>query len=105
MSAQDSADNITVRIDKDFEDLIPNYLENRRKDIELILDALGEEDYKTIDILGHSMKGTGEAYGFAFISELGRKIELSAQDKSGALTRKAAAELAGYLDRIKIVYE
>jgi hypothetical protein len=37
-----------VRIDPDLADLIPGFLENRRKDIASIMSALEQGDYETI---------------------------------------------------------
>ncbi len=100
----EEGDKVIIRVDADLEELMPTYLENRRKDIESILAALATADYPAIETLGHRMKGSGGGYGLDGISEIGREIELSAKDKNGDRIRKAVVALANYLDRIKIVY-
>ncbi len=96
---------ISVRIDKDLEDLIPGYLENRRKDIAAIGDALTRGDYDAIRVLGHGMKGSGGGYGFDAITNIGRKIEAAAKAGDAAAIRGGRDELVFYLERIEIVYE
>jgi len=55
------SDRITVVVEEDLRELIPGYLENRRKDITTIREALAGSDYETIRSLGHKMKGSAAA--------------------------------------------
>ena len=96
---------ITVHVDKDLEDLIPGYLENRQKDIKSILVSLGREDYENIRVIGHSMKGSGGGYGFDAITTMGKSIEEAAKDKNYEAIKQYAYELSLYLESIDIVYE
>ena len=97
-------EKIVVNVDSDIEDLIPGFLENRQQDIKSIYDALEKEDYETIRILGHSMKGAGGGYGFDEITDIGRSIEESAEDKNQVEVKKWVINLSNYLDRVEIVY-
>lgn len=105
MSIGPSDRKIVVRVERDLEDLIPQYLENRRKDIREILSALERGDYGTIRTLGHSMTGSGGTYGFDAISLIGSNIESSARDKIGESVRKSAGELSEFLDRLQVEYD
>ncbi len=102
---QEQKPPIFVRIDPDLADLIPGFLENRRKDITAIQKALEQGDHETIRILGHSMKGSGGGYGFDEITELGRALEQAAKSGDGEEIGRKTAELSTYLDRLHIVYE
>lgn len=97
-------EKIVVNVDSDIEDLIPGFLENRHEDVKSIYDALEKEDYETIRILGHSMKGAGGGYGFDEITDIGRSIEESAEDKNQEEVKKWVINLSNYLDRVEIVY-
>ena len=101
------ADNekIVVKIDPDLEDLIPIYIGTKRKDIASMLEALPNEDYETIRLLGHSMKGSGGGYGFDAISEIGKTIEQAAKDKNDVQIKTSVEELSSYLERVEVVYE
>ncbi len=96
---------ITVKIDRDLEDLIPGYLERRQEDVSAIRDACDAGDFDKIKILGHSMKGSGGGYGFDRITEIGRMIEESAKNQDAAAILVHAGDLADYVSRVEIVYE
>jgi len=95
---------IIVEIDRDLEDLIPGYLSNRQKDTENISEALLKEDYESIRVIGHSMKGSGGGYGFSRITEIGKEIEISAIGKSNEKIREHVAKLHAYMHAIEIQY-
>jgi len=97
-------EKIVVNVDSNIEDLIPGFLENRLEDVKSIYDALEKEDYETIRILGHSMKGAGGGYGFDEITDIGRSIEESAEGKNQEEVKKWVINLSNYLDRVEIVY-
>jgi len=101
------ADNgrIVVHIDPDIEDLIPGFLENRRKDMATITEALHVEDYETIQRMGHSMKGAGGGYGFDEITDIGMRMETAAQDEDRDEILGQVQALSDYLERVVIVYD
>ena len=102
-----SEDNakIVVQVDHDLEDLIPDYMENRRKDIETMRANLNSGDFEAVMIRGHSMKGSGGGYGFDGITDIGKCIEDAAKEKNVDEINNQVDELASYLDRVSIVYE
>lgn len=95
---------ITVTVDPDLEELIPGFLENRAKDLQSLRTALGGGDYKSIQSIGHSLKGVGGGYGFNGLSELGAKIESAV--KSGAVDSLSGLieELGDYLERVDVKF-
>jgi hypothetical protein len=104
-SDRESGGKRIVFIDRDLEDLIPGYIENRHKDIKSLLVSLGREDYESIRIIGHSMKGSGGGYGFDEISKIGKSIEEAAKDKNYEAIKRHTYELSIYLDSMEITYE
>jgi HPt (histidine-containing phosphotransfer) domain-containing protein len=96
---------IVVQVDADLEDLVPDYLRNRRNDLESILKALAGNDYETIRVLGHTMKGTGGGYGFDAITDHGRSLEQAAKDRDPVAIRRVVEELGQYLDAVEVVYQ
>src|SRR4030042_2427900 len=91
---------IIVHVDPDIADLIPGFLENRRKDIKTIAEALTQGDFETIQILGHSMKGAGGSYGFDAITDIGKSLEQAAMAKDSGGIKQMVQELSAYLDRV-----
>ncbi len=98
-------EKISITISHELEDLIPLFMENTRKDIHTINDALVQNDLETIRRIGHSMKSYGTGYGFDSVSALGRKIERAAADLNTVLVRQSIHELTDYLDRVVVVYD
>ena len=56
----------------------PEFLQNRRLDLEKMRDALAARDFVTIQEIGHNAKGIGAGYGFPEISRAGSAVEYAA---------------------------
>lgn len=98
-------EKIVVQVDADLEDLIPGYLQNRRQDVDPILEAVDKQDFETIRVLGHTMKGTGGGYGFDAITEIGRDLETAAKEANVLAIRQKAAALLAYLQAVEVVFQ
>ena len=97
-------DRFTVRVDRDLEDIVPEFLANRRKDLQILRRALAEQDFKTIQMLGHRMKGDGGGYGFDRITEIGGVMELAASRHDHATLEQHTNELEEFLSRVMVKY-
>ncbi|HHT9136727.1 MAG TPA: Hpt domain-containing protein [Candidatus Wunengus sp. YC60] len=98
-------EKIVVHIDPDLKNLIPGFLQHKRDDIKTILEALAKNDYETVRVLGHSMKGAGAGYGFDAISTIGLSIEQAAKGKNSLEIQKQVDKLTTYLGCVEIIYE
>jgi hypothetical protein len=98
-------EKIVVYVDADLEDLIPGYLQNRYQDVESVLQAVDKQDFETIRVLGHTLKGTGGGYGFDAITEMGRTLEEAAKSRDIAVIRQGAAALLAYLQAVEVVLQ
>jgi len=96
---------VHVRVDSGLAELVPGFLENRRRDVEAIAAALAHADYENVRILGHNMKGSGAGYGLNRITEIGASLEQAAGRREPEEIRARAAELARYLDGLHVEYE
>jgi diguanylate cyclase (GGDEF)-like protein len=86
------------REDKSIADLVPGYIEHRRRDVQEILLALDRSDFESIEVRGHDMKGTGKSYGLDAVTEFGTILERAAagQDVQKILTY--VTQLSDFLD-------
>jgi HPt (histidine-containing phosphotransfer) domain-containing protein len=100
-----SDDRLVIHADPDLADLIPGFLENRRKDVTAMLAALGTGDLQTVRVLGHSMKGAGGGYGFDAITEIGGALEQAAHSADREEMRRQIGELSTYLDQVEVMYD
>ena len=95
---------ITLFIDPGLEEIIPGFLENRRRDVQTLETALQQNDLNTIRVIGHRMKGDGGGYGFDVISTIGDGMEQAAAREDRDAIQRYTAELIDFLARVDVVY-
>ncbi len=95
-------DNV-VSVDPDLADLIPGFMENRQKDVEKIKKLLIDGNFKEIQRIAHSLKGSGGGYGFNEISRLGKEIEEVAKRSDKKEIERLNNKLAHYLSSVEVV--
>jgi CheY-like chemotaxis protein/HPt (histidine-containing phosphotransfer) domain-containing protein len=93
---------VRVRVDASVADLVPGFLENRRRDVGTITEAVARGDFENVRILGHNMKGSGSGYGFDRITEIGASLEEAARREGAGEIRAQCAELVHYLDHVDV---
>lgn len=81
---------------------VPEYLLNCRQTLAAISDALDRSDYESVETFAHNLRGSGGAYGFQTITDIGGVLEASAKRADLLASRKWLAELSDYLDRVAI---
>ncbi|PCI29801.1 MAG: hypothetical protein COB67_03380 [SAR324 cluster bacterium] len=92
-----------VKVDPELEELIPTFLENRKKEIIMIQANLKKKDFSAIALQGHNLKGVGDTFGFEVIADKGRQIEREAQKKNDRQIQHHLHELAEYLEQVNIL--
>lgn len=91
-----------VYVDPDLEDLIPSFLESRRKEIGIIRECILVSNLEEAQRLGHGMKGAGAGYGFPEISAIGARIEEAAKNNDTAILELSLDMLDEYLSVVEI---
>jgi PAS domain S-box-containing protein len=94
-------DPILLRAQLRFADRIPAYLQNCRQNVIVMLDALDRVDFETVTSLGHQMRGSGGAYGFQAITDIGASLEHAGESADADVSRKWVGVLSSYLDGIE----
>lgn len=93
-----------VYIDSDLEFLIPQYLENREEELKKLEKLLKANKFDQIQVIGHSLKGSGGGYGFDYLTELGSQIEKEAELKKEKILQEIIFKLKKYLNNLEIIY-
>lgn len=93
-----------VDVDPELADLVPRFLENCRRDLALIREAIAAGDWNQAVRTGHGMKGSAPSYGFEEIGLLGKELEAASRARDGAAVQDAADRLAAYLLRLRVRY-
>jgi HPt (histidine-containing phosphotransfer) domain-containing protein len=105
LSALKQEENIIVQVDPEIADLIPSFLENRRKDIKAMDEALRHGDFETIRALGHCMNGGGGSFRFDAVADIGKSLEEAAKNNNAEEIQRWVQDLAAYLDRVEVIYK
>ena len=84
-----------------FEELRSQYLENRTRELAALADALRRADFGALSRSGHNLKGTGAAYGFAELSDLGKALEEAAHSQDAAQVEALLAKTESYLSQVR----
>ncbi len=93
-----------IKVDADLADLLPGYLQNRRDELAVIAGLLKEGQFKELRSIGHKLHGSGGGVGLDFLTELGRRMEVSAEACDGAALAAQAGELKEFLDSVEIEF-
>jgi CheY-like chemotaxis protein len=88
-------------LNKKIAERVPAYLQNCRQNVIVLSDALDRVDFETVTLLGHNMRGSGGAYGFQLITDIGAALEHAAETADADASRKCVGELSLYLDRVE----
>jgi HPt (histidine-containing phosphotransfer) domain-containing protein len=94
-----------VTVQKDLEDLIPVFMSNRKKELDTLRVALAAADFEQLRQLGHRMRGVGNSYGFARVSDIGKDVEDGARSGDRALLESSIVKYADFLSKVQITYE
>ncbi len=76
----------------------PRYLSACRKELPEMVALLAASDFEKISTRGRNMKGAAHSYGFADLTDIGGKLEKSAQQGNAEAIDKQLLRLANYLD-------
>jgi CheY-like chemotaxis protein/HPt (histidine-containing phosphotransfer) domain-containing protein len=93
---------IIVDAPPEVEELVPEYLADRKKEIMLFRTLMLKPDFESIRILAHNLKGNGRSFGFPELTDIGAAMEKSARAASGAEVACHVDELSNYLDRVQL---
>jgi DNA-binding response OmpR family regulator len=96
------ADTLEARLAARIAQRAPAYLQNCRHNITEMHAALDRSDYTVLIILGHNLRGSGGAFGFQPITDLGMHLEQAAENRDSDRARKLLQDLSTYLDTVEI---
>lgn len=98
-------DKVIVHISSEIEDLVPAFLDNRRRDVRIIREALENADFETVRRRGHDMKGAGGGYGFTGITNIGAALEAAAVSSNREEIAKLIIKLESYLENLHLIVD
>ena len=96
---------IVVVCDADLDDIIPEYLENKRSECAQLRELADRGDFEEIRTIAHGMKGSGGCYGFPVISGIGKDMEAAAKASNLADVLAQVDALQTYVESVEVRYE
>ena len=97
-------EKLIIHVDQELEELMPLFMETRQRDMEGLAKGLACKDFAALRVIGHGMKGSGGAFGFQLITDIGAIIEASALKNDAATIEQQFALLRDYLARVDVQY-
>ncbi len=82
--------------------LIDGYLARRRDEVERISQAIENDDFATLRVIGHNLHGSGGAYGLEGLSVLGAALETHAARRDVDGVTAVRDSIVAFLDRLVI---
>lgn len=93
---------IVLNVEPVLKELVPGFLENRRRDLERMRTALHAGDLATIRDVGYNIRCFSRVYGFDELTALGEEIRCAADECSTLRIVHLQGQLADYLSRIEV---
>jgi HPt (histidine-containing phosphotransfer) domain-containing protein len=97
-------EKIVVQVPRDLAELIPLFLETRQQDISGLFLGLASNDFESLRVIGHSMRGTGSSFGFDQISSMGAAIEDAALVRDAQTIKSQLVQFQTFLSCAEIKY-
>jgi HPt (histidine-containing phosphotransfer) domain-containing protein len=91
-----------VYVRSEIAEIIPVYIERRKKDLIVMNDALLKNDFETIKRLAHKIKGSGILYGLDKISHIGKELESGIKSNKYDDIKKYVGEFSDFLSNLEI---
>ena len=95
-------DKIRLHVEPVLKELVPAFLENRRRDLERMRQALVSGDLAAIRDVGQNIRAFSRVYGFEDLTALGEEIRSAAAEHSTLRIVHLQGQLADYLSRVEI---
>lgn len=93
-----------IEVDSELKDILPGFLENRKKDIIDLKNALNAGDFSTIEKIGHKVSGSSGGYGFDELGKIAKKMELDCKAGQTKEIGKLITEFEEHLNSVEIKF-
>lgn len=99
------SEKFIVKIDSDFEEIVPTFIDNRHKDIEQITDLLANGDLTGVQVIAHKLAGNAGSYGFTELGKVGAEMEEACINNDRAAIEEQFGKFKSYMENVVVEYE
>lgn len=88
----------------DLDKLRPSFVAEKRREIDIAMLALDQNDFRTVRMLALRLKGEGSNFGFNELTQIGGELADAANKMDPKTARKLAQQLASHLGKLQETY-
>jgi HPt (histidine-containing phosphotransfer) domain-containing protein len=103
--AHDDDSKHQVIVPREFQELVPAFLENRRSDAHALRVLLQSDDLEGLRLLGDRIKGVAGSYGFARLAAIAKLIEDNAKRGNRKALDLLVAQYDEHLGQLRLQFE
>ena len=96
-------DDSVVEVDEELLDIVPLFLESRRKDALRLGALLADANFEEVARVGHTVRGSAATFGFEALKELGSRLQRAAEGKEAGEVARVSTELTRYLEAVRFI--
>lgn len=93
-----------IEIDEDLADIVPGFLENRKKDFVELQGFYQEKNLKEIEKIGHKVSGSSGGYGFHDLGKIAKEMENLAMSGKIEGIDSLIERFENYITNVKVTY-
>lgn len=105
MPAEGEDGLITVIVKSEFSEVTPLFLKDLKETPSKIRNLLENEDFESIQFIGHRLKGEAKTFGFEPVSDYGLYIQGAAIRRNSAKIEEIAGDLHEYSSKIRLIFD
>jgi HPt (histidine-containing phosphotransfer) domain-containing protein len=95
-------EKIIIHPDEEVLHLLPRFLENLRKELAAVVQAVERQDWDRVRGIGHILKGSGSSFGCDEVTRLGALLEEAGRACRTDLALSLEQELTDYVSRVEV---
>lgn len=98
----EQGDVILVEMMDGIEEIVPAFLAAQKEEAAALPEILASDELDRIRRFAHNLKGTGSAFGFPWLTEIGIAMERSAREGNRDELGGQIKSLIDYLGRVRV---
>jgi len=88
----------------DLDKLRPSFVAEKRREVDIAMLALDQNDFRTVRMLALRLKGEGSNFGFNELTQIGGELADAANKMDPKIARKLAQQLVSHLGKLQETY-
>lgn len=94
-----------VVVSGELKELIPEFMANRRKDLQALRVGLSNDDLEGLRLLGDRIKGVAGSYGFGRFAAIARLIEENARQGNRRALDLLVEQYEAHLAKVQVAFK